>query len=212
MAGVQSDKSCCSSCKKVVGNNDSALMCLRICAADNKHVAGKGTYERQGYIYSTLAGILHLVKQKEEGFVIEVHSSNEQSVVPVPGNIVTAKVMTINLRMAICQIRCIGDTVLSQPYRGILRREDIRATEKDKVEVYNSVRPGDIILARVLPVNEVQSYQLSTAENELGVVIAHTSAGVPMIPISWDQMQCPKTYVKENRKVAKIVPEDIVVD
>lgn len=56
-------------------------------------------------------------------------------------------------------------------------------------------------------------YQLSTAENELGVVIAHAAESgsqVPMIPVSWTEMQCPHTLIKETRKVAKIVPESAV--
>jgi exosome complex component CSL4 len=32
-----------------------------------------------------------------------------------------------------------------------------------------------------------------------------------MVPISWTEMQCPKTLVKELRKVAKIVPEDVAL-
>lgn len=31
--------------------------------------------------------------------------------------------------------------------------------------------------------------------------------GVPMVPVSWTEMQCPDTLIKEPRKVAKIVPE-----
>lgn len=31
-----------------------------------------------------------------------------------------------------------------------------------------------------------------------------------MVPISWTEMQCPNTLVKEQRKVAKIVPESAV--
>lgn len=62
-----------------------------------------------------------------------------------------------------------------------------------------------------MPVKELHCYQLSTAENELGVVTAQGEAGVPLIPISWTEMQCPKTYVKEPRKVAKIIPENITI-
>lgn len=36
------------------------------------------------------------------------------------------------------------------------------------------------------------------------------NSGVPMVPISWTEMQCPNTLVKEQRKVAKIVPESAV--
>lgn len=31
-----------------------------------------------------------------------------------------------------------------------------------------------------------------------------------MVPISWTEMQCPNTLVKEQRKVAKIIPESAV--
>jgi exosome complex RNA-binding protein Csl4 len=33
-----------------------------------------------------------------------------------------------------------------------------------------------------------------------------------MVPISWTEMQCPKTFIKELRKVAKVVPETMIVD
>ncbi|XP_046995168.1 exosome complex component CSL4 isoform X3 [Schistocerca americana] len=189
------------------------LRCLgqRLCLADKGHISGCGTYERHGYIYSALAGFVNIVK-KDKSTIIEVRSINDQSIVPAPGDIVTAKVALINQRFCKCVIKCIGDTVLSRPYRGILRKEDVRATEKDGVEMYKCFRPGDIILARVLPMTDIHSYQLSTAENELGVVIAHSEAGIEMVPISWTQMQCPKTFVKEWRKVAKVVPEDTIVD
>lgn len=80
---------------------------------------------------------------------------------------------------------------------------------------------------------EAHTYQLSTAENELGVVIAHSEegkifdiypflifffnnnlfyTGVAMVPISWTQMQCPKSLCKEFRKVAKVVPEHVVAE
>ncbi|XP_067007503.1 exosome complex component CSL4 [Anabrus simplex] len=179
----------------------------RLCLADKQTISGTGTYERGGYIYSTLAGIVN-IKKAEESSVIYVHSINDQSMVPVPGDVVTAKVTIVNQRFCKCIIKCIKDTVLSRPYRAMLRKEDVRATEKDRVEMYKCFRPGDIILAKVLPMTDVHCYQLSTAENELGVVIAHSEAGVPMVPISWTEMQCPKTYVKEQRKVAKVIPEN----
>ena len=49
-------------------------------------------------------------------------------------------------------------------------------------------------------------------ENELGVVIARSEAGVPMVPVSWTEMQCPETYVKEPRKVAKVIPDHLTLD
>lgn len=82
--------------------------------------------------------------------IIQVQSCNDQTLVPQQGDIVTAKVMLITQQFCKCIIKCIGDTVLSRSYRAILRKEDVRAAEKDRVEIYKCFRPGDIILARVV--------------------------------------------------------------
>ncbi|XP_020033334.2 exosome complex component CSL4 isoform X2 [Castor canadensis] len=85
---------------------------------------------------------------------------------------------------------------------------DVGAIVTCKVEIYKSFHPGDIVLAKVISLGDAQSnYLLTTAENELGVVVAHSESGVQMIPISWCEMQCPKTHTKEFRKVARVQPE-----
>ncbi|KAF5308495.1 hypothetical protein FQR65_LT06160 [Abscondita terminalis] len=180
----------------------------RLCLSDNTHESGHGTYERQGYIYSSLAGMVDII-EKNGVKIVEVQSIGEQTLVPVQGDIVTGQITILTQDYCKCIIKCIGNTVLSRTYRGILRREDVRATDKDRVQIYKNFRPGDVILARVLPITEAHTYNLSTAENELGVVIAHSEHGYPMVPISWTQMQCTKTYLKESRKVAKVVPENM---
>jgi exosome complex component CSL4 len=57
------------------------------------------------------------------------------------------------------------------------RTQDVRAAEKDKVKIYNSFRPGDIIKAEVISLGDSRSYFLSTAKNELGVIFATSVAG-----------------------------------
>ncbi|XP_065750330.1 exosome complex component CSL4 isoform X2 [Phocoena phocoena] len=144
---------------------------------------GSGTYTRHGYIFSSLAGCL--IKSSENGAV-----------------------SSINSRFAKVHILYVGSTPLKNSFRGTIRKEDVRATEKDKVEIYKSFRPGDIVLAKVISLGDAQSnYLLTTAENELGVVVAHSESGVQMVPISWCEMQCPKTHTKEFRKVARVQPE-----
>lgn len=64
-----------------------------------------------------------------------------------------------------------------------------------------------------MPMQEFHWYPLSTAENELGVVIATAEGspqGVSMIPVSWSEMQCPKSLIKEPRKVARVMPEFVL--
>lgn len=148
--------------------------------------------------------------------MISVKSPGNKTVLPVVGDVVTARVEVVNQRFAKCSIICIGDILLNRPLRGILRKEDVRATDIDRVEIYKNFRPNDIILAKIIPQIEIHTYSLSTAENELGVVIASarslsTSATFipePMVPISWSELQCPVSLVKEPRKVAKIMSEN----
>jgi exosome complex RNA-binding protein Csl4 len=46
-----------------------------------------------------------------------------------------------------------------------------------KIEINKSFRSGDVIIARVISLGDTNSYALSCAENELGVVIAYSEAG-----------------------------------
>ncbi|KAG7486897.1 exosome complex component CSL4 [Solea senegalensis] len=196
----------------------------KLCSTEDC-IPGTGVYLRHGYIYSSLAGY---VLRKNEGEevrgvvaavgrrvrhviqlpVISVVRETETQLLPDVGAIVTCKVTSINPRYAKVHILYVGSTPLKDRFRGTIRKEDVRATEKDKVETYKSFRPGDIVLAKVISLGDVQSnYLLTTAENELGVVVAHSETGVQMVPISWCEMQCPRTHNKEFRKVARVQPE-----
>ncbi|NXJ14814.1 EXOS1 protein, partial [Odontophorus gujanensis] len=179
----------------------------RLCSAEEAS-AGGGTYVRHGSIFASLAGCL---QRRADGGglpVVSVVRDAEAQLLPGVGAVVTCKVCSINSRFAKVNILYVGSTPLKSTFRGTIRREDIRATEKDKVEVYKSFRPGDIVLAKVISLGDAQSnYLLSTAENELGVVVARSEAGVQMVPISWCEMQCPQTHTKDFRKVARVQPQ-----
>ncbi|XP_067858124.1 exosome complex component CSL4 isoform X1 [Heptranchias perlo] len=179
----------------------------RLCSIEDS-TPGDGTYSRHGYIFASLAG--YVVKKNDNGMVpvISVVRDTEPQLLPEVGVVVTCKVTSINPRFAKVHILYVRSTPLKGAFRGTIRREDIRATEKDKVEVYKCFRPGDIVLSKVISLGDAQSnYLLTTAENELGVVVAHSEAGAQMVPVSWCEMQCPKTHGKEFRKVARVQPE-----
>ncbi|KAM9379633.1 exosome complex component CSL4 [Phaethornis superciliosus] len=178
----------------------------RLCSAEEA-TAGSGTYTRHGFIFSSLVGCLEKRSEDSGLPVVSVVRDAESQLLPDVGDVVTCKVCSINSRFAKVHILYVGSTPLKSTFRGTIRREDIRATEKDKVEVYKSFRPGDIVLAKVISLGDAQSnYLLSTAENELGVVVARSEAGVQMVPISWCEMQCPQTHTKDFRKVARVQP------
>lgn len=74
-------------------------------------------------------------------------------------------------------ILCVGPKPVRQRYSGVIRVQDVRATEIDKVQVQSSFRPGDVVRAEVLSLGDARSYHLTTAKNHLGVVHARSVAG-----------------------------------
>ena len=90
-------------------------------------------------------------------------------------------------------------------FSAVLRREDIRLTEKDKIVVNESFRVGDIVRATVISLGDEKNYYISTGGNEFGVVIARSEEGNAMVPASWKEMRDAVTGKVELRKVAKPV-------
>ncbi|KAL2255404.1 hypothetical protein VTK26DRAFT_3442 [Humicola hyalothermophila] len=127
----------------------------------------------------------------------------KREVLPEVGNTVLCRVTRITPRQAVVAILVCGDTVLEAEWQGLIRVQDVRATEKDRVKIYESFRPGDIVRAEVISLGDQANYYLSTARNELGVILATSEAGNTMFPVSWKEYRDPETGLSEPRKVAK---------
>ena len=139
---------------------------------------------------------------------------------PAVGGVVYARVTAVQRQQAVCSIVALepGDSAAdadgdddgrvlaaAHPFRGILRAQDVRATEKDRVVVGAAVRVGDVVRAQVASVGDQGGYFLSTAGNELGVVLAWSERGNLCVPVSWCEVLDEVTGLREERKVAKPV-------
>ena len=185
---------------------------------------GAGTYRIGSEIYASLWGCVKKntdsSNSEDRRPVISVHhthtgmkAAGERMVAPQINSIVTARVITANSRFCKAEILAVSSQMLTEPFHGVLRKEDVRATEKDSVDIYKSFRPEDFIRARVIGLGDAMSYVLSTAENELGVVHAVGKVSdVAMVPVSWCEMQCPATGKTEHRKVAKVKTAVSIMD
>jgi exosome complex component CSL4 len=92
---------------------------------------------------------------------------------------------------------------LYEAYSATLRVNELRPNSSLEVEISDCIRPSDIILARIHALGE-KDYILSTVEAELGVIKAVCeSSGKEMKAVSWKEMECTVTGVREARKVAK---------
>ncbi|XP_047319821.1 exosome complex component CSL4 [Impatiens glandulifera] len=170
--------------------------------------AGKGSYvvPQSDAVFASLTGFRRIINPPHDSVdqrpTVEVIGCKDYGVFPEPGSTVFARITKVMARMASADIICVGRKSVREKFSGVIRQQDVRANEIDKVDMHASFRPGDIIRASVLSLGDARAYYLSTAKNELGVVSAESSAGVSMVPISWTQIQCPVTGQTEERKVA----------
>lgn len=73
-----------------------------------------------------------------------------QTILPAVGAVVLARVTRINPRQATVEILVVGESPCVEGWQGLIRVQDIRATEKDKIKVVESFRPGDVVRAIVV--------------------------------------------------------------
>ena len=88
-------------------------------------------------------------------------------------------------------------------FQALIRKEDVRAVEKDRVVMDEMFRIGDIVRGTIISLGDQSFYYITTARNDLGVVMARSEAGNMMFPVRWKEMRDPDTGVGELRKVAR---------
>lgn len=74
----------------------------------------------------------------------------KSEILPEVSSTVLCRVTRIQPRQASVAILVVGETVLDGEWQGLIRVQDVRATEKDKVKIFESFRPGDIVRAVVV--------------------------------------------------------------
>ena len=147
-----------------------------------------------------------------------ISKSLKSSTLPAVGSKVICRVTRVQQRQVIASILVIDPTdnftsfdqaTYSSAtnedlqFQAIMRKEDVRAYEKDKITLNDMFRAGDIIYANVISLGDERNYYISTAGNEYGVVVATSEDGNAMIPASWKEMRDVVSGVGEARKVAK---------
>ncbi|KAG5981610.1 hypothetical protein E4U55_002746 [Claviceps digitariae] len=193
----------------------------QILGPSTKYLPGPGTHIYEGSVVSSLLGKVTInapakragpakrlnkitAPAPEERATISVaRHGRKREILPDVNNVVLARVVRLMPKQAIVVIQQVGETVLQTEWQGVIRVQDVRATEKDKVKIHESFKPGDIVRAQVISLGDQANYYLSTASNELGVIMATSEAGNDMVPVSWKEYKDPDTGASEPRKVAK---------
>ena len=161
-------------------------------------VPGAGTYlDTQGDIRASIFG------QVQEGETVSVNGLTPQ--LPRVQDMIYGRVTKLSKQQAHVDILAIEERALEHSFFGVIRMHDVRKHEIDRLKIDQCFLPGDIIKARVISLGDSKSFFLSTAENELGVLVAQTETGQRLQPYDWENMVCVETGELVRRKVAKPV-------
>lgn len=174
-----------------------------------------GTYTQDGHIYASIAGFVHRTEMNEQQGddqtgpktivqVVQSTGKRDDLLVPEPGSVVTCRVLKVSQFQARVSILCVDGKPLRSDFPGVIRIQDVRQTEIDKLVMGDCFRPGDIVQAQVISLGDQRSYYLTTAKNEFGVIYAKSASGGVMVPVDWQTMHCTVTRMREPRKVAQV--------
>jgi len=122
---------------------------------------------------------------------------------PAVHDTVLARVTRVQAQQIAVTVQVVGGAVCADGFAAVVRREDVRGWEADRVVMAEAFRVGDVLRAVVLSLGDQASYALGTARNELGVLLARSERGTAMVPVSWKEFCDPVTGRLEARKVAK---------
>lgn len=157
--------------------------------------------------------IISIKPQQKQNISQSSYAANSTSISPKIGDTVLGRVTKVirPTHATVDILAIISDPADAQPslqplyeaFSATLRTNELRPNSSLEIEISDCIRPSDIILARIHALGE-KDYILSTVEAELGVMKAICeSSGREMKAVSWKEMECVKTGVREARKVAK---------
>ncbi|EUC35493.1 hypothetical protein COCCADRAFT_24568 [Bipolaris zeicola 26-R-13] len=193
----------------------------------DKYSPGPGTHIYESQIYASIAGPVVSVgsapqptpgsnKAKlpplvaitrppsfSDPGILGPNSGGGVPLLPTVSSTVLVRITRLGPRFASCEILVVDDAVCREAFLAQIRREDIRATEKDKIKIEESFRVGDLVRGTVISLGDSGNYYVATDRNEYGVVLARSEEGRVMHPVSWREFRDPVSGRTELRKAAK---------
>lgn len=153
-----------------------------------KYAPGPGTHVYQGNVVSSLLG--HVTVQStaaptnqpgpakrlnkitgssggaaELATITVSRHGGKRDILPDVGHVVLARVIRLMPKQAIVVIQQVEGTVLQTEWQGVIRVQDVRATEKDKTKMHESFKPGDIVKAKVVCYIHSQALRTTKSNN-----------------------------------------------
>ncbi|KAA8567995.1 hypothetical protein EYC84_008423 [Monilinia fructicola] len=128
----------------------------------NEYLPGPGTHIHSSNLYASILGPIKTTAPPKPSYP-QKRATKITPAAPAPLSTISIERATITGDKAEI-IPEVNSTVLCRVTRitprqatGLIRVQDVRATEKDKVKIFESFRPGDIVRAMVISLGDQQS-------------------------------------------------------
>lgn len=167
----------------------------KLCVAE-EFLAGPGTYESDGAVYSQLTGdrVVDLGDR-----TVRVIAKARKPVMPTDGSTVVGMVTNAHEKNAIVSILKVGSKILDKPFTGILHISS--SSPRYERKMGDVCKTGDLIKAKVFN-DKNRIPELTTAGRGLGVTRAYCSQCGGLLGMMNRRLQCRDCGNMERRRLA----------
>lgn len=158
------------------------------------------TYEEEGKIRSLVAGTVSIDQKNKK---ISIIPKTKSPAILSRGVVILGQIKDVRGQRAMVEIEGIKDTNRSLPISCVGGIHISQAQKGYVDKLTDDFRIGDLIEAKVTKVLGIDNADLTTAEEELGVLKAMcTKCRYFMNKIGKNQVKCPNCGSKETRKLS----------
>ena len=185
--------------KESAKNNEIALTGQYLGVVEEYLPDKQSTYVREGQIYATKTGIVHINKDRR-AIEIKSHQEEDRRTVKI-NDIIIGTIRFLRLYSVGISFATINNKIhFNSSYFGNIHVSHISHKFIEKIS--DAFQITDIVRAKVIR-QEQNEYSLSTVGKNLGVIHADCSiCGTTLEKIGVDRLRCPRCGNVENRKLA----------
>jgi exosome complex component CSL4 len=160
-----------------------------------------GVYKKDDKIFASISGEI-IIDRNHTPPKIEVRNESTEYI-PKIGDEVYIRITKVSKNAATGEILSSKIRPIRNPIMGLIKSENVKNDFRE-FDMWDCFVPGDIVLCKIISIDLTNFIYLSTQDPNHGVIFAWSPITKNiMMPISFQEMICLETKIKERRKVAK---------
>ena len=160
-----------------------------------------GVYKKDDKIFASISGEI-IIDRNHTPPKIEVRNESTEYI-PKIGDEVYIRITKVSKNAATGEILSSKIRPIRNPIMGLIKSENVKNDFRE-FDMWDCFVPGDIVLCKIISIDQTNFIYLSTQDPNHGVIFAWSPITKNiMMPVSFQEMICLETKIKERRKVAK---------